>query len=67
MLNVSPRTREYETLPGLNNPSVPSVAPLPTGETEDTRRIAERFGTDILAAGLHNGTAGCLCQTGQLG
>ncbi len=55
MLNVSPTRRAYETLPGLNDPSIPAVAPLPTGETDDTRRIVERFGEDILAAGLHNG------------
>jgi NADH-quinone oxidoreductase subunit C/D len=55
MLNVSPIRRPYETLPSLNDPSIPAVAPLPTGETEDTTRIVERFGEDILAAGLHNG------------
>jgi NADH-quinone oxidoreductase subunit C/D len=55
MLNVSPAHREYETLPGLNDPSIPAVAPLPTGETADTRRIVERFGDDILASGLENG------------
>jgi NADH dehydrogenase I D subunit len=55
MLDVSPRVREYETLPGLNKLGIPAVAPLPTGETADTARIVERFGEDILAAGLHNG------------
>ncbi len=55
MLNVSPRHREYETLPGLNNPAIPACAPLPQGETEDTARIVERFGDDVLAAGLHLG------------
>jgi NADH dehydrogenase I D subunit len=55
MLNVSPRYREYETLPGLNDPSIPALTPLPTGESEDTTKIVERFGEDILAAGLHNG------------
>ncbi len=55
MLNVAPRFREYETLPSLNDPSIPALPPLPTGESEDTRRIVERFGEDILAAGLHNG------------
>ncbi len=53
MLNVSPIHRPYETLPGLNDPSIPALAPLPTGETEDTRRIVERFGDAILAAGQH--------------
>jgi len=55
MLNVSPLHRAYETLPGINDPSIPAVAPLPSGETEDTQRIVERFGEDILAAGVHNG------------
>jgi len=55
MLNVSPRYREYETLPGINDPSIPALAPLPTGESEDTKQIVERFGEDIIAAGLHNG------------
>lgn len=55
MLNVSPIHREYETLPGINDPSIPAVAPLPTGETEDTQRIVERFGEDIIAAGVHDG------------
>jgi NADH dehydrogenase I D subunit len=55
MLNVSPRHREYETLPGINDPSIPALTPLPTGESPDTLRIVERFGEDILAAGLHNG------------
>lgn len=55
MLNVSPVHRPYETLPGLNDPTIPAVAPLPQGETEDTKRIVERFGADILAAGEHNG------------
>jgi NADH-quinone oxidoreductase subunit C/D len=54
MLNVSPSYRPYETLPGLNDPSIPAVAPLPTGESDHTRQIHERFGEDILAAGLHN-------------
>lgn len=55
MLNVSPLHRDYETLPGLNDITIPAVAPLPTGETADTQRIVERFGADILAAGLHHG------------
>ncbi len=55
MLNVSPVFREYETLPGLNNPAFPTAAPLPTGSTGDTERIVERFGDAILAAGEHNG------------
>jgi len=55
MLNVSPKHRPFETLPGINDPSIPALAPLPRGETEDTRRIVERFGDDILAAGEDNG------------
>ena len=55
MLNVSPRHRDYETLPGINSPGIPAPAPLPTGETPDTTRIVDRFGEDILAAGLQNG------------
>ena len=55
MLNVSPRQRPYETLPGLNPLGIPAVASLPTGESDDTRCIRERFGDAILAAGLHNG------------
>ena len=55
MLNVAPRFREYETLPSLNDPSIPALPPLPSGESADTQRIVERFGEDILAAGLHNG------------
>lgn len=55
MLNVSPRHRDYETLPGINDPTIPALPALPTGESDDTTRIVERFGEDILAAGLHNG------------
>ncbi len=55
MLNVSPTSRAYETLPGLNDITIPAVAGLPTGETEDTKRIVERFGEDIIAAGEHDG------------
>ncbi|MEM7537366.1 MAG: NADH dehydrogenase (quinone) subunit D [Chloroflexota bacterium] len=56
MLNVSPLVRDYETLPGLNDPTIPAVAPLPTGQSDDTDLIVERFGEDILAAGEDNGT-----------
>ncbi|MEZ4555187.1 MAG: NADH dehydrogenase (quinone) subunit D [Caldilineaceae bacterium] len=55
MLNVSPLHRDYETLPGLNNPEIPAVAPLPAGSTEDVDRIVERFGETLLAAGEHAG------------
>jgi NADH dehydrogenase I D subunit len=55
MLNVSPRYREYETLPGINDPTIPALPPLPTGESDDTKQIVERFGEDIVVAGLHHG------------
>jgi NADH dehydrogenase I D subunit len=55
MLNVSPRYREYETLPGINDPAIPALAPLPSGESDDIKKIVERFGEDIIAAGLLNG------------
>lgn len=55
MLNVSPCYREYENLPGLNNIEIPAVPPLPSGETDDIRRIVERFGEDVIAAGEHLG------------
>ncbi len=55
MLNPSPRVRDYENIPGVVRLDIPAVAALPTGETADTTRIVERFGEDILAAGLHSG------------
>ena len=55
MLNPSPRVRAYENIPGVVRLDIPAVAALPTGETADTTRIVERFGEDIVAAGLHNG------------
>lgn len=55
MLQVSPIRREYETLPGLNDITIPAVAPLPSGETDDTKRIVDRFGDAIIAAGESNG------------
>jgi NADH-quinone oxidoreductase subunit C/D len=66
MLNVSPIRREYETLPGLNDLSIPALAPLPTGETEDTQRIVERFGDSVLAAGLHSGQQMVIIQPEKL-
>lgn len=53
-LNVSPTYRPYETLPSLNVPGIPAAAPAPTGETETIRQARERFGDDILEAGVHN-------------
>ncbi len=55
MLNVSPLYRENEVLPGLNDPTIPAVAPMPSGETPDIDKIVARFGDDILSAGTHNG------------
>lgn len=52
-MNVSPAVRPYETLPGLNDISIPAVAPLPSGESADTQRVAAQFGKAILAAGLY--------------
>ena len=56
MQNTSPRIRDYENLPGVVRVDIPAVAPLPSGETADTIRIVERFGEDILAAGMQNGS-----------
>ena len=47
MLNVSPRRKEYETLPGISDPSIPARAPLPAGDTPDIQRIVERFPDDV--------------------
>lgn len=55
MLNVSPLKREYEVLPGINDISIPASAPAPTGETADITAIAEKFGDDVLMAGIQNG------------
>ncbi len=56
MLNTSPRIRYHENIPGVVRLDIPAVAPLPTGESADTTRVVERFGEDILAAGLHTGS-----------
>ena len=66
MLNTSPRIREYENLPGVVRVDIPAVAPLPTGETADTTRIVERFGENILAAGMHNGAQTIYVKPEQL-
>lgn len=65
-LDVAPVVRSYETQRTLNPPGIPALAPMPTGETGDTRRICERFGEDIVAAGLHNGNQVVLVEPGQL-
>ncbi|MDE0672088.1 MAG: NADH dehydrogenase (quinone) subunit D [Caldilineaceae bacterium] len=54
LLNVSPVDRLYETLPNLDDISIPARAPQPDGETEDTQAIAAAFGDRILAAGLQH-------------
>ena len=48
-LDVAPVFRTYETQRTLNPPGIPALAPMPAGETDDTRRISERFGEDIVA------------------
>jgi NADH dehydrogenase I D subunit len=53
MHNTAPRKKEYETLPGIKNPAVPSKAPMPSGDSPDIQRIVERFPGDVVAAGLH--------------
>ncbi len=65
-LNTSPLHRAHETLPSLNRIDIPAVAPLPTGETDDTRQIVEHFGEDVMAAGLHNGTQVVYVQPSRL-
>ena len=65
-LDVAPVFRSYETQRTLNPPGIPALAPLPGGETNDTRRIGERFGEDIVAAGLHNGNPIVYVQAAQL-
>ncbi len=58
--------KNYETLPSLDALGIPAVAPLPTGETADTTRLVERFGENIIAAGLHNGNQVVYVQPDQL-
>jgi NADH-quinone oxidoreductase subunit C/D len=65
-LGTSPGHKQYEILPGLNVPGVPAVAPMPTGETEDTKRIIERFGEDVIASGIHNNNQVVYIQPDQL-
>ncbi len=65
-LDVAPVVRSYETQRTLNPPGIPALAPMPAGETDDTRRICEQFGEDIVAAGLHNGNQVVLVEPGQL-
>lgn len=65
-LDVAPVVRAYETQRTLNPPGIPAVAPVPEGESDDTRRICEQFGEDIVAAGLHNGNEVVYVAPGQL-
>ncbi|MCY3900773.1 MAG: NADH dehydrogenase (quinone) subunit D [Caldilineaceae bacterium] len=65
-LDVAPVVRAYETQRTLNPPGIPALAPLPEGDTKDTRRICQQFGEDIVAAGLHNGNQVVLVNPGQL-
>ena len=65
-LDVAPVIRSYETQRTLNPPGIPALAPMPTGETADTRRIIERFGEDIVAAGLHYGNQVVFVEPAQL-
>lgn len=66
MLNVSPLNREYEVLPGINDISIPANAPQPSGESEDINAIIERFGNDILEAGLRNDQQVVYVKPGKL-
>ena len=65
-LDVAPVIRSYETQRTLNPPGIPALAPMPTGETEDTRRLCERFGEDVVAAGLHYGNQVVFVEPAQL-
>ena len=65
-LDVAPVFRSYETQRTLNPPGIPALAPMPAGESEDTQRICERFGEDIVAAGLHNGNQVVVVEPAQL-
>ena len=65
-LDVAPVFRTYETQRTLNPPGIPALAPMPAGETEDIRQIRERFGEDIVAAGLHHGNQVVLVEPAQL-
>ncbi len=65
-LDVAPVFRTYETQRTLNPPGIPALAPLPTGETDDTQRICEQFGEDIVAAGLHHGNQVVMVEPSQL-
>ena len=65
-LDVSPILRSYESQRTLNPPGIPGLAPLPSGESDDTRRICEQFGEDIVAAGLHHGNQVVQVDAGRL-
>ncbi len=65
-LDVAPIVRSYETQRTLNPPGIPALAPLPSGETEDTKRLSERFGGEVVAAGLHHGNQVVQVKPAQL-
>ncbi len=64
-LNVSPAVRPYETLPGLNDISIPAVAPLPSGESPDTQRGRRPVWQGDFGRGSLSGRPDGPCGAGQ--
>lgn len=52
LLDVSPRVRDFETLPNLDDIAVPAVAPALGEDTADTTAIRAQFPEAILESGL---------------
>ena len=52
LLDVSPRQRDFETLPNLNDIAVPAMAPVLGTDTEDTEAIRSKFPDAVLESGL---------------
>ncbi len=52
LLDVSPRQRDFETLPNLNDVAVPAAAPALGADTEDTAAIRAQFPAAVLESGL---------------
>jgi len=52
LLDVSPRQRDFETLPNLNDIAVPAVAPALGADTADTAALRARFPEAVLESGL---------------
>lgn len=52
LLDVSPRQRDFETLPNLNDIAVPAVAPALGADTADTAAIRARFPEAVPESGL---------------